>query len=327
MVPFRLLLLVLFILIVIWFIIGVIIREKVFYPVGPHVWTPDVPYLNGIHEGISYWYFKKSSKYARKTIIYCHGNTGNISHRKYIVDLCERLDFDLILFDYKGFGQSDQIIRTKTIDREGLIIYDMLVSQHDLNSDDIIVWGESFGGAAALTIACERPCYRLILLNTFYSIPDIFNLGNHDFRAFIVSCWVESYHAGDKIRGLNLCPVAVLYSEGDDLIPCANSKRIFEEITTKEGVVRQVEGGDLLYEVHGSHANPALSNRDIAIIRTWINQECAAEEIKYDTIREYVAEADNKHMFANIGDDDYQLEHKRGNKLMYRMNTTKKRTH
>ena len=60
---------------------------------------PNVPCING-------WSFKDYG--SEKTILYFHGNIGNNGHRKYVMDISERLQTNLFLVDYRGFGRSDR---------------------------------------------------------------------------------------------------------------------------------------------------------------------------------------------------------------------------
>ena len=43
---------------------------------------------------------------ARGTILFCHGNAGNISHRLESIKIFNRLRLDVFIFDYRGYGQS-----------------------------------------------------------------------------------------------------------------------------------------------------------------------------------------------------------------------------
>ena len=42
----------------------------------------------------------------RAVLLFCHGNAGNISHRLESVEIFHRLGLIVLLFDYRGYGQS-----------------------------------------------------------------------------------------------------------------------------------------------------------------------------------------------------------------------------
>ena len=44
---------------------------------------------------------------AEKTILFMHGNAGNISHRLETIQIYHKLGFNIFLFDYRGYGISN----------------------------------------------------------------------------------------------------------------------------------------------------------------------------------------------------------------------------
>ena len=51
------------------------------------------------------WYIPADS--AQYTLIFCHGNAGNISHRLESIKQFHDLGFNVFIFDYRGYGKSE----------------------------------------------------------------------------------------------------------------------------------------------------------------------------------------------------------------------------
>src|SRR5437879_802654 len=58
------------------------------------------------HVEIHGWYILGARAGQRRTLLFCHGNAGNISHRLDKVQLFHRMGLNILLFDYRGYGQS-----------------------------------------------------------------------------------------------------------------------------------------------------------------------------------------------------------------------------
>ena len=72
-------------------------------------------------EYINAWYFKEANN--RETVLFCHGNSGNISHREYMINLCRNVGVNLLLFDYRGYGNSPGSPSQKSICEDGETSY------------------------------------------------------------------------------------------------------------------------------------------------------------------------------------------------------------
>ena len=105
---------------------------------------------------VNVWYFDQLNTISRRghcaaTVLYFHGNSGNISHREYVVDICQRFGLTLLLVDYQGYGRSDGQVNPDSIYQVGEAAYHFLTGK--VNSRDIIIWGGSLGGTAACYVS------------------------------------------------------------------------------------------------------------------------------------------------------------------------------
>ena len=274
-------LIILFTLILILIAMGRWVNYKVlFQPKHTMIWSPinykDLYLIQGKENGKSFrenqkingvdyinvWYFKPFDD--GKVVLYCHGNNDNNSYRDYVIDICRRFGLNLLLVDYRGYGKSDGRPTSDGIVKDVKSAYGFLSKLH--KADDIIIWGESLGGSAAIRIAAERPCHKLILLSTFASLPDIMgNVSKNKFssRYLRAASWllldsIESKVWIQKVK----CPVAIIHSQDDDLIPYKNAKILFENVK---------HNNKMLITIKGIHSVPLFSRDDLTKVYKFIH--------------------------------------------------------
>jgi uncharacterized protein len=188
-------------------------------------------------------------------ILYFHGNSGNISHRDYVVEICEKFKRNLLLVDYRGYGRSDGIPSSEGIHRDSITAYEFLRTKYE--SDRIIIWGESLGGSAAIYVASYRECKCLLLLSTFASLEDvIFNHNNSIILRLIgygVRLIVNPIPSKEWIGNVN-CPVAIMHSKEDELIPYCNSKILYDNVS---------HCNKMFLTIKGEHGEPEISEEQL----------------------------------------------------------------
>lgn len=238
-----------------------------FYPSRYHIWSSKLAHKTLLLEDkISAWHFANHP--GKPTVLFCHGNAGNISHRQYIVDLCHRNKLNLLVFDYQGFGRSRGYATQEGVCQDGLLAYDYLAERVDPKS--IYIWGESLGGAVATYVASQRPCAALILMATFSSLGDI---PKHSGSGPLYS-WLGTYMdfmgsglpSKQRIRDVQ-CPIVILHSPTDDLIPYQNALTLYEAIS---------HDCRLFIPISGGHVTPKLTTEQLERMFAFCKMKCDA---------------------------------------------------
>jgi len=117
------------------------------------------------------WYFKADG--GSKTILVCHGNSGNISDMDGLIELLLQSGSSVFVFDYQGFGRSDGRPCVRGICSDARAAYHYLVETLKVDPCDLVVYGESLGGAVACELARNEPINALILQSTFSCLTRI----------------------------------------------------------------------------------------------------------------------------------------------------------
>ena len=162
---------------------------------------------------------------ARGTVLFCHGNAGNISHLLAVAAAAHRLGLGILLFDYRGYGRSEGVPAEEGTYRDAAAAWDYLVSETGVPPKRIVVIGRSLGGPIAARLARDKTPAALFLEATFTSIPE---LGRELYPIFPVGLIARyEYPTLEDLKQVQ-CPVLVSHSRDDRLIAFAHGQRLYE---------------------------------------------------------------------------------------------------
>ncbi len=228
--------------------------ERMFYATGAELGRPfeDVRFAASDGVELNGWFFpaQTNSPRARLTVLVCHGNGGNISHRLELYAALLATGVNVFTFDYRGYGRSqgrpseagtylDAEAASQWLQRKGF------------KGTEIIAFGESLGGGVVSELALRAPLGGLVLQSTFTSIPDI---GAELFPWLPVRHLAAiHYDTQSKLPRLKL-PVLVMHSRSDGLVPFHHSERNFSAANHPK----------LFWEIQGGH-NDSLSERALFV--------------------------------------------------------------
>lgn len=171
------------------------------------------------------WFFPADAASPRRhlALLHCHGNGGNMSHRVDIADALLETGVNVLLFDYRGYGQSTGRPSEAGTYRDARAAHAWLVKR-GFAATNIIAFGESLGGGVVSELALREPLGGLILQSTFTSIPDI----GAELFPWLPVRWLARIRYDTRARLPQIhVPVLVMHGPGDTLIPFAHGERNF----------------------------------------------------------------------------------------------------
>lgn len=177
------------------------------------------------------------SKKARYTILFCHGNAGNISHRVEKVKFFNQLGCNVFVFDYRGYGKSKGSPSENGLYRDARSAYAYLLNK-GINANSIIGYGESIGGAVVTDLASENKLAGFILDSTFSNVEDIVKLSYHYIPSWAFSSKFNSIY---KIKSINM-PKLIIHSINDEIVPFELSRKIYNASPEPKDFL-QIRGG------------------------------------------------------------------------------------
>lgn len=159
------------------------------------------------------------------TLLWFHGNAGNISHRLENLALLLRLvQVQVFIFDYREYGRSQgQITRAGTF-LDAAAAYRYVTTDLAVPPGELILFGRSLGSALALDQAVRQPARSLILESAFTSSKDMLAL-YMPFLGFLLPQG-PPYDSLGLISRLKI-PVLIIHGERDEVIPLSMGQRLF----------------------------------------------------------------------------------------------------
>ena len=180
--------------------------------------TEDGVKLNG--------WFVPAKGQARATILFCHGNAGNISHRFDTIEIFNGLDLNVFIFDYRGYGKSDGWPSEKGTYWDAQAAYNYLMTRRDIDKKKIVLYGKSLGGAVALDLATKVKVYAVISDGVFTSTLD---MAKEIYPFLPAKLFITmKYDTLSKIDGVD-APKLIIHSREDEIVPFHHGEKLFEE--------------------------------------------------------------------------------------------------
>lgn len=194
-------------------------RELVATPVEAGLAYEDVHLTNELGTTIHGWWLPCDN--ARFTLLFSHGNGGNISHRLESLRIFHDLGLSVLIYDYSGYGQSLGEVSEEATRADARAAWHWLVDERDIGPHTILLFGRSLGGAVAARLAGELNADNvqpagMILESTFTSIPD---MGAHVYPWLPVRQLARfEYNSRSELADVR-SPALFLHSRDDDVVP------------------------------------------------------------------------------------------------------------
>ncbi len=169
------------------------------------------------------WFHNKDLK-KFKTIVYFHGNAGNLDNRIYKLNQFMNMDVNFLIIAWRGFSGNKGKPSEKGLYEDGKSTIEFLKNL-GVNEKDIIIYGESLGTGIATEIAQNDKFAGLILETPFTSMI----AAAKNFYPYIpVGLLLKDKYKNDKkIKNINI-PLLVMHGEADQIVPFWMGKKIYE---------------------------------------------------------------------------------------------------
>jgi len=165
---------------------------------------------------------------ARGTLLFFHGNAGNISHRLESIVIFNRLGLDVLIVDYRGYGQSTGKPSEAGTYRDARAAWDYLVDVQHAAPVSIVVFGRSLGGAVGAWLASGLPAdaqpAAVIIESSFSSGAD---MARRLYPIYPVRLLTRLKYPVVEYTGRIACPVLVVHSRDDEIIPFTMGQAIY----------------------------------------------------------------------------------------------------
>ena len=186
----------------------------------------------------------------RGTLLFSHGNAGNIAHRLDSIRQFHSLGLNVLIYDYRGFGESEGKPTEAGTYLDVKAAWDYLLEERLIRSQEIIIFGRSLGAAIAAELASEHPSAGVILESAFTSVPDMAASLYPWLPVRLLSRY--RYNTLEKVARIT-SPLLLVHSRGDEIVPYAHGERLFAHANEPKQFL----------ELHGGHNDGNHVSHDI----------------------------------------------------------------
>jgi fermentation-respiration switch protein FrsA (DUF1100 family) len=231
-----------------------LLNTLLYFPARDLAARPALPFTDldivaGDGERLHGWWVPAATADRRGHVLLLHGNAGNIGDRVPHVELLAAAGFDVLAFDYRGYGRSSGRPGEQGTYLDARAALGALLSQDGVDPARVIYLGESLGGAIALELALASPPAGLVLQSTFTSIRDMARL---HYPLIPRAAVPDAYPSLRLIRGLR-APLLCLHGERDEIVPLLHGEALYDAAPQPKvmHVFRGVAHNDVL--AHAGH--------------------------------------------------------------------------
>ena len=180
-----------------------------------------IPTSNG--NNLKAWFHKKNLS-KKKTLVFFHGNAGDLKNRIYKLNLLKDFDINFLIVAYRGFSGNKGKPTEEGLYEDAKYTLEWLGKQK-ISDDQIIIYGESLGTAISVEIAQNKKFAGIILESPFTSMVDA---GKHYYFYLPVSLLLKDrYQTLDKLKNIKI-PILVMHGKKDKIVPFIMGKKVYE---------------------------------------------------------------------------------------------------
>lgn len=193
----------------------------------------------------------------KATIIYFHGNGGNIS--KWINHIRPLVNdgFQICMLDYRGYGKSTGVPTHLNIAKDAQILLDSLLKREDVKQTKLIAYGASIGTQVAthLTKNNNDIISGLVLDGMMTSFTDVALLTTpKEYHEQVKQYVTSPYSAKEDLKSIKNVRILFIHSE-QDVIPLQGAKELYDNLS----------GDKLFWLYDGAHVEAPIKYPDIFV--------------------------------------------------------------
>jgi len=173
------------------------------------------------------WY-RPPQESSKPTLVYFHGNAGNISNRGFIARSFINKGYGMLLLTYRGYSENPGKPSEEGLYQDARAALRFIQSE-GVPPECVVLYGTSVGSAVAIQMATEFKVATLILQSPFTSLRDVANYHYPFFLPFsgLVS---DKYDSLSKAHKISL-PVLIIHGKEDRIIPPELSQQLLEKFS------------------------------------------------------------------------------------------------
>ncbi|MDI1287494.1 MAG: alpha/beta fold hydrolase [Reyranella sp.] len=226
---------------VVWVGIPYLERRWAFFPASSasaQLWqmpvdAMEVSFPTSDGDRLTGWFFGSKGPQNGITVLLLHGNEGVLPDYLPEVQILQTLGFNMLLFNYRGFGKSEgTTLGETTLDLDGAAALRYLTNERGIDPHAIALLGVSLGAAVAADLATTSPCRAVALLGAFASSREqVARLEAWRSKPwlpeFLLDFLSSPFDTLDIIDQAN-CPVLIIHGQNDRFVPIEQAWELYD---------------------------------------------------------------------------------------------------
>lgn len=220
----------------------VLLQRHMMYHPNRHIGTPQQYGLLGVSnvvltaaDATTLHAWVHTAREGAPTIVYFHGNAGNLGDRCAKFSAFTDNGFGLVAISYRGFGESAGAPHEQGIYADARAAIDYCLSELHLRPNQLIYFGESLGSGVAVQMASERPP-ALMMLEAAYTSVETRSAEMFPYLLCVRRLVHDKYDSLRKISGVH-APLVMIHGTLDSTIPLHHGKALFAAANEPKSLV------------------------------------------------------------------------------------------
>lgn len=238
------------------FLLGGCVQSMFYYPDRVRYETPDalglryenVRFTSADGTRLSGWFIpaagRTDPKTAKGTVVHFHGNAQNMSSHWRFVAWLPAQDYNVFVFDYRGYGESDGEPEPRGVFEDSNAALDHVRARADVDASRLFVFGQSLGGTNAIAAvgSGNRAGVKAVAIeSTFYSYRSIAN-DKLPGAGLLVR---DDYGASKFVAAIAPIPLLLIHGTADAVIPHGHSQRLLADAKEPKQLIEVPGAGHL----------------------------------------------------------------------------------
>lgn len=185
------------------------------------------------------WFIPSGKQPARGTVVHLHGNSANMTNYLFYVAFLADAGYHLLMFDYRGFGKStgEPTAEGLLLDAGAAIAY--VKSRKEVDADKIIIYGQSLGGAVAISLAGSTDITGIAAIIAEAPFASHEQLAKKKMENIAVLKWINGVAArlliDDRyapirfVENISPTPLLIIHGTADRVVPFSDGEQLFRK--------------------------------------------------------------------------------------------------
>jgi len=202
------------------------------------------------------WFFQTELKLETATIVYFHGNGGNISNVSWVGQWFAKRGFNVLLFDYRGYGASEgEVGQESALYADGDAALAFVIKKKGAKAQSVVLYGQSLGTAVAADVASRQHVGAVVLESGFSSASSVANTALPWLPRWLHFLGKNRFESTRKLAAVR-APVLIAHGDPDPVIPTEHAQMLFASANEPKQLLIVPGGG---HNIFGSRGDQYLS--------------------------------------------------------------------